>query len=289
MAPRVSKTKTKANVKTALKPKPNQIPVPISDYESDINNLPPPGPPRTNADLNFSVLQRHLPSITSILYIAPYSVIYIFSNESQSWEKSGIEGTLFVCSLSPLPSQVPSAERFAAILLNRQGLDNFVLELTSARDVEIAGEFIIMRNGAQVWGVWVFEEAEPSSTSGLREELGTLLKMCTGRLEEAKGNRDERDRVSISGNDESKDGTRSMPNSLFPSKQQSPLPIPPSFLNPSSILYRLLKKKKSFQSPHLSIPNQASRQTSQPFNLPSTLPSIQFNPQTQTQNLNPSD
>lgn len=217
MPPRVSKTKPKANAKTALNPRPSQIQVPISDYESDINNLPPPGPPRTNADLNFSVLQRHLPSISSILYIAPYSVIYIFSNESQAWEKSGIEGTLFVCSLSSLPNQAPSAERFAAILLNRQGLDNFVLELTSARDVEIAGEFIIMRDEGQVWGVWVFEEAEPSSTAGLREELGTLLKVCTGRLEENKGNLDERDKVSISGNNESKDEARSKSCSLFPS------------------------------------------------------------------------
>ncbi|KAK3076142.1 hypothetical protein LTS18_013815, partial [Coniosporium uncinatum] len=71
-----------------------------SDAPPAIDNIAPP-PGRSNDQINFNVLHRHNPSITSITSIAPYSVVYQFSPTSEAWEKSGVEGTLFLCSLAP--------------------------------------------------------------------------------------------------------------------------------------------------------------------------------------------
>ncbi|KAI4110381.1 MAG: hypothetical protein LQ345_007010, partial [Seirophora villosa] len=139
------------------------------------NALPRPSSPdgpspatsslRTNPALNLSVLRRHVPTTTSILFIAPYAVIYTFSASSSSWEKSGIEGTLFVCAQTPQPTAATgNSERYSVVVLNRKGLNDFVCPLQG--DVDYEQGYVILRgreeggDGEKVWGIWVFEEEE---------------------------------------------------------------------------------------------------------------------------------
>lgn len=141
----------------------------------------PVNPTTTNDVLNLSVLQRHLPSTVSIAFLAPYAVVYIFSATTQAWEKSGIEGTLFVVKLQD--------EGHAVVVLNRRGLDNFILHLKSAKEVDVTDEYIILQgNGAdnlgnwnaaeqKVYGLWIFEE-EQGSTKGVREACGRCIVEC---------------------------------------------------------------------------------------------------------------
>lgn len=157
-----------------------------SDYDSDLP-IPPPAdmlaPPlaqRTNSELNLSVLQRHLPSTTSIVSIAPYAVVYIFTPSSQNWEKSGTEGTLFVCQQSSLNN----AERYSVVVLNRKGLNDFICPLRGNVDFE-AG-YIILRSPDEdgegnICGLWIFEEEEGSSTAGLREVNAQIIQSCALR------------------------------------------------------------------------------------------------------------
>lgn len=163
------------------KPRHNQA----SDYESDANHLtdnPIPPPARTNAELSLSVLKRHNPAIASILSIAPYAVVYVFSPTSQQWEKSGIEGTLFVCQLRLSDT---GAERYTVTLLNRRGLENFEAELLKGSDVEITEEYIILRvnDGEQIYGLWIFSEPEPSSTANTRAINAQIIHDCALRAE----------------------------------------------------------------------------------------------------------
>ncbi|MCJ1304499.1 hypothetical protein MMC08_007312 [Hypocenomyce scalaris] len=160
-----------------------------SDYESDVNYvsdaLPPPPPTRTNAELNLSVIRRHDPDTTSIISIPPYAVVYIFSPASQQWEKSGIEGTLFVCQL--LPSEL-GAERYSVIVLNRRGLDNFRVELLDGGDVEITEDYVILQSNdedgnPQVFGLWIFSEPPPSSTANSRAINAQIIQECAIRAE----------------------------------------------------------------------------------------------------------
>ncbi|QKD48823.1 uncharacterized protein FOBCDRAFT_287696 [Fusarium oxysporum Fo47] len=130
----------------------NRIPA-VSDYESDaaaIHADYAPPPPRTNTELNLSVLQRYLPSIHTILSIAANAVIYTFNSASESWEKSGVEGTMFVCAQSPLPEDPGQRPRACVFVLNRRGLDNVIVDLSRVTHAEVSGELVIMK----VEGEW---------------------------------------------------------------------------------------------------------------------------------------
>lgn len=124
--------------------------VAASDYESDAahyleaRDLPPPPhlPHRTNTELNLSVLRRYLPSIRSIVSIAANAVVYIISPTTQTWEKSGVEGTLFVCEQEPVTVSGHLMPRACVFVLNRRGLDNLVVELCMATECEVTDELI---------------------------------------------------------------------------------------------------------------------------------------------------
>ncbi|KAL9625350.1 MAG: hypothetical protein Q9160_000413 [Pyrenula sp. 1 TL-2023] len=179
-----------------------------SDYESDpydssfappLSSLPPPPPSRTTDELNLSVLQRHFPSVSAILSISPYTVVYTFNASTSSWEKSGIEGSLFVCQLHP---QESAEHRYSVVVLNRLGLNNFEAELREEDDVEITEQFVILNtkqsqtaiqaaNGTaktaqeKIIGLWIFSESA-GSTSETRALHGRLIKECAAAAGETR-------------------------------------------------------------------------------------------------------
>ena len=159
----------------------------ISDYESDayyLSDIPPPPLQRTDEELNLSVLRRHNQDVLSLEYVAPYVVVYVFSSESLSWEKSGMEGSTFLCALRP---NAEYGYRCAVIVLNRRGLDNLQLELFSHESVEVSEEYIILKREAngmtQIYGLWVFREPPPSSTAHHPEEFAKKIQECAQKVE----------------------------------------------------------------------------------------------------------
>ncbi|KAL2036894.1 hypothetical protein N7G274_010318 [Stereocaulon virgatum] len=142
------------------------------------NTLPTPqSSTRTDAQLNLSVLQRHLPTTQSILRIAPFAVVYLFDPERKGWEKSGVEGSLFI-----LQTYNENREGYAVFVLNRRALENYTLHLEKADQVEVTEEYIILQDGATVHGLWIFEEPE-ESTQGIRAEIGQAILECAQRAE----------------------------------------------------------------------------------------------------------
>ena len=163
--------------------------VTLDFFSPDPNNLnnnlaPPPLNTRSDAELNVSVLQRHLPSTQYIEKIAPYAVVYLFSIEREGWEKSGVEGSLFV-----VRTYEEGREGYAVVVLNRRGLDNFVLTLKREDQVDVTEEYIILQDAGneaegeqKAYGLWVFQEAE-GSTRGTRAEIGELITELARRTE----------------------------------------------------------------------------------------------------------
>jgi len=165
----------------------HQPPQPATtDYETDTAAIPDGFPPlhkRTNEELNLSVLRRYLPSVSTIVSIANYSVLYTFVASSQQWQKSEIEGTLFICALEPLAS---GAEEFSVVILNRRGLENFISKIKSPDHVEISDDFVYLKsetNGEeQMYGLWIFSEPE-TSTAHAREINAQIIHECARRAE----------------------------------------------------------------------------------------------------------
>ncbi|KAF4921254.1 mRNA-decapping enzyme 1B [Colletotrichum viniferum] len=156
---------------------PSTGPRPVqSDYESDAAHyldthpVPDPNPAllhRTNTDLNLSVLRRYLPSINATLSIAANAVVYTFNPSLPGWDKTGIEGTYFLCMQDPLPSPpgVAPAPRACIFVLNRRGLENVILDLGDVADFEVMDEIYIFRlRGAaeenKVMGIWIHADKD---------------------------------------------------------------------------------------------------------------------------------
>ncbi|TQN69825.1 MRNA-decapping enzyme 1B [Colletotrichum shisoi] len=146
-----------------------------SDYESDAAHyidshpVPVPNPAlfnRTNTDLNLSVLRRYLPSINSTLSIAANAVVYTFNPSLPGWDKTGIEGTYFLCMQDPAPGAGPATPRACIFVLNRRGLENVILDLGDVADFEVVDEIYIFRlrggeeDGSKVMGIWIHADKD---------------------------------------------------------------------------------------------------------------------------------
>jgi len=144
----------------------------------------------SNDALNLAVLRRYVPDVFSIISVAPYAVLYVFTPSTSSWDKLGIEGTLFITACVPGPDKPSGTECFKAIVLNRRGLDNFAAELLAPEDVDITEEYIIIKGignsesteqAPEIYGLWVFAEPAPGSTSQMRDLTASIVVECATR------------------------------------------------------------------------------------------------------------
>lgn len=117
----------------------NSYPIQASDYESEAY-IPPTTEKRSNEQINFSVLQRYIPNLQSIISIAPSTTIYTFSPETQTWEKTNTEGALFVCELTPSP--LTGTVQHCIMVLNRKGMENLIIETREIENVEITEKYL---------------------------------------------------------------------------------------------------------------------------------------------------
>ena len=189
-------SKKKMTKAAQLQPQPAQ-----SDYDTDTANVTDtaapmmtPPPARTNTELNLLVLRRYIPDIERIISIAPFAVVYLFSPETQQWEKSGVEGTLFVCQLSAAES---GYQRYNVVILNRKSLDNFVMELVSREDIEITEQYVILQvlsedGTPNIYGLWIFSDED--SVLSTREVVAGAIQECAVRAEHGRANAGEAER-----------------------------------------------------------------------------------------------
>ncbi|KAI5917459.1 hypothetical protein F4810DRAFT_44353 [Camillea tinctor] len=150
-----------------------------SDNESDTAHYMashPSRPPaalaaRSNTELNLGVLQRYVPSISNVLSIAANAVVYTFQPPTE-WKKSNIEGPMFICSQNS-GAEGEGTDHGCLFILNRKGLQNYVLDLNAVSDFELATDLLIFNLGDQakevpmengevvlptVLGLWTFAE-----------------------------------------------------------------------------------------------------------------------------------
>jgi len=173
--------------KTRRKVQSNQPQLVTTDYDTDTAVQAAANytvSKRTNDELNLSVLLRYLPSIHTILSVANYAVLYTFNPSAQAWQKADIEGTLFVCGLNPVDTGV---EQFCVIILNRRGLENFVVDIVNPGDIEISGEYLYVRSevDGETYGLWIYSE-DGTSTTNQREIIHQVIVECAKLAEAAR-------------------------------------------------------------------------------------------------------
>ncbi|KJX99662.1 decapping enzyme Dcp1 like protein [Zymoseptoria brevis] len=161
-----------------------------SDYETDTANytdsqsmaIVPPPPVRSNAELNLLVLRRWCPEIEGIIAVAPFAVLYIFSPETQGWEKCETQGSLFVCQLGG-----ELYPRYRVVILNRKNPENFQLDIVSTENIEITEEYVIVQivgddGTPHIYGIWIFSDGD--SVPDTREVIAKTIMDCAMRAEQ---------------------------------------------------------------------------------------------------------
>lgn len=124
---------------------------------------------------NLRVLQRLDSLILDIQGSATHVVLYEFSVDSQQWEKTGCEGSLFIAKRSESP-------RFKLVVLNRNSKENLEVPITGKFQMQVQEPYLIFRETkgdgvVQIRGIWFHDSAE-------REAVSTLLTRIVSSLEQ---------------------------------------------------------------------------------------------------------
>ncbi|KAJ3071769.1 mRNA-decapping enzyme 1B [Podochytrium sp. JEL0797] len=102
---------------------------------------------------NLRVLRRLDSFVAEILDSTSHVVLYEFDEERQSWNKRGIEGSLFILRRQDQPLQ------HRLLILNRLGIDNLEVDLNDDIEFQVTGDYVIYRDPRMehVQGLWIYE------------------------------------------------------------------------------------------------------------------------------------
>jgi mRNA-decapping enzyme 1B len=125
-------------------------------------------------EANLRLLQRSMDrSISNILGSATHVVLYQFQQSSQSWEKSNVEGSLF---LAVRPSG------YLLVILNRNSPDNYPIPLSEDFQLQHKDPYLIFKqrqsesNSTVIRGIWFPNPNERILMNDLLIQVLTSLK-----------------------------------------------------------------------------------------------------------------
>lgn len=168
--------------------------VPASDYESDAPYAgsstrqpataaaaaaapePQPGAMgRIIDELNLTVLKRYVPSIHSCAAVAYNATV--FQLHEDTWVDANTKGPLFICDQDPDISTGHPVPRSCVFVMNRNSLDNLIVDLANVAECELEDKFIMLTTSSAsasgdgvVWGLYVDDaDAIQASWSAIQD------------------------------------------------------------------------------------------------------------------------
>ncbi|XP_033218963.1 mRNA-decapping enzyme 1A [Belonocnema kinseyi] len=104
--------------------------------------------------MNVAALKRVDPYVKDILETATHVALYTFNAETSEWEKTDVEGALFVYSRSGEPYN-------SFLIMNRLNTKNQVEPVTRGLDLQLHEPFLLYRNSkCDIHGIWFYEKDE---------------------------------------------------------------------------------------------------------------------------------
>jgi mRNA-decapping enzyme 1B len=116
-------------------------------------------------EYNVAVLKRRDAAISGVIDMSGHVVLYRFSEETQSWDRRNVEGSLFVVSRSEEP-------KYQFVVLNRISSENLVESVSSDFQMELTDQFLLYRNTQQeISGIWFYSPSERASIAALLQSI----------------------------------------------------------------------------------------------------------------------
>ncbi|XP_077566024.1 mRNA-decapping enzyme 1B isoform X2 [Stigmatopora nigra] len=105
-------------------------------------------------DISLAALQRHDPYIQTILDVASQVALYTYNNRTNAWEKTNVEGTLFIYTRLATPTH-------GFTIMNRLSMENLNEPITKDLDFQVQDPFLLYRNARLViYGIWFYDKAD---------------------------------------------------------------------------------------------------------------------------------
>ncbi|KAF3859176.1 hypothetical protein F7725_021575 [Dissostichus mawsoni] len=90
-------------------------------------------------DISLAALQRQDPYINDIVDVASQVALYTYNNRANEWEKTEVEGTLFIYTRLASP-------RHGFTIMNRLSMENLTEPITKDLDFQLQHPFLLYRN-----------------------------------------------------------------------------------------------------------------------------------------------
>ncbi|XP_059379453.1 mRNA-decapping enzyme 1A-like isoform X2 [Carassius carassius] len=104
--------------------------------------------------MSLAALQQHDPYIVKLLDVAGQVALYTFNSKANEWEKTEIEGTLFVYARSASPHH-------GFTIMNRLSTENLVEPINKELDFQLQDPFLLYRNNSLgIYSIWFYDKAD---------------------------------------------------------------------------------------------------------------------------------
>ncbi|XP_021194451.3 mRNA-decapping enzyme 1A isoform X1 [Helicoverpa armigera] len=106
----------------------------------------------TGLRMNFAALKRADPYAREIIDSATHVALYTF--EENEWEKTNIEGALFVYSRNGEPYH-------SLVIMNRLSTNNLIEPVSKGIELQLKEPFLLYRNAkCRIYGIWFYDKDE---------------------------------------------------------------------------------------------------------------------------------
>ncbi|XP_032660073.1 mRNA-decapping enzyme 1A [Chelonoidis abingdonii] len=107
---------------------------------------------KAGQEMSLAALKRHDPYITSIADVTGQVALYSFSPKANEWEKTDIEGTLFVYRRSASPY-------YGFTIVNRLNMHNLVEPVNKDLEFQLHEPFLLYRNASlSIYSIWFYDK-----------------------------------------------------------------------------------------------------------------------------------
>uniref|UniRef100_A0A8C1UV94 5'-(N(7)-methylguanosine 5'-triphospho)-[mRNA] hydrolase n=1 Tax=Cyprinus carpio TaxID=7962 RepID=A0A8C1UV94_CYPCA len=109
---------------------------------------------KTGQLMSLAALQQYDPYIVKLLDVAGQVALYTFNSKANEWEKTEIEGTLFVYARTASPHH-------GFTIMNRLSTENLVEPINKDLEFQLQDPFLLYRNGnLGIYSIWFYDKAD---------------------------------------------------------------------------------------------------------------------------------
>nr|XP_015855571.1 mRNA-decapping enzyme 1A isoform X2 [Peromyscus maniculatus bairdii] len=131
---------------------------------------------RAGQEMSLAALKRHDPYITSIADLTGQVALYTFCPKANQWEKTDIEGTLFVYRRSASPYH-------GFTIVNRLNMHNLVEPVNKDLEFQLHEPFLLYRNASlSIYSIWFYDKNDCHRIAKL---MADVVKEETRRSQQA--------------------------------------------------------------------------------------------------------